>query len=428
MITHLHVARGRLVRPLAAVAAAVLLGAACTVATTTPAAPSAATATAAATAAPGPLTIGVIVPYTESAVNDDIGVAQKRAAELYLGRHGGMLGGHAVKLVFSDESIDGGVDTTKAMELVENQHADLLVGLVGNDGAYAVRRYADQKHIVFIDTSASGNALTRTTPGCTPSCTSRYVFRTSFTNWQLSEPLGEWAAHGGRTAFFLAYADDTFGVESADAFGEGLVKAGGRATGRDAVAAGGDWTKVMAAIRAQPTKDVFAAFAGADAEGFIGAWAKQHMGDAGYRLVGPGLLTDSAVLAKVKGEADAITTGLFWSSTLANAEDRTLVELFPKTYADEDGNPSPADAATAEMWDTMIALDGALGASASFSTDGLVGALEHVHVAGARGAFTFDPATHNVVQDVYVRVVRTTGGTAANAVIDTLKAVADPGR
>ncbi|HEY5629783.1 MAG TPA: hypothetical protein VIR16_09760, partial [Candidatus Limnocylindrales bacterium] len=68
-------------------------------------------------ATPG-ITVGLLLPYTESAVNSDRGNAQKRAAELFVQGQGGMLGGLPATLVAQDESINGSLDVTKAQELV----------------------------------------------------------------------------------------------------------------------------------------------------------------------------------------------------------------------------------------------------------------------------------------------------------------------
>jgi branched-chain amino acid transport system substrate-binding protein len=403
--------------------------------TSSPASPASAgtpTATPAPTAtavAPAPLTIGILVPFTESAINSELGVAQQRAAELYLKQQGGKLAGRDVSLVYSDESITGSLDVVKAKQLVETEGADVLLGLIGNDGAYAVRTYADGKHVVFIDTNASGNALTRDVAGCTPSCKSPYLFRSSYSSWQLSEPLGEWAAKKGETKFYVTASSDTFGAESAAAFVEGLTKQGGTATATAAVPAGTDWGKVIAVIAAQPTKAVFAAFALSDAEGFIGAWDAAHLSDKGYKVFGPGPLTEVAVLAKVKAAAAGVTTASFWATTLDNPQNTALMALFAKTYKDESGNPVTADSYVVQMWDAMTALDQALQKTGgSTAGDALVAALAGVSFNSPRGAFAFDPSTHNVVQDIYIREVRATGVSVSNAVIDTIPKVGDPGK
>ncbi len=397
-----------------------------------PASPGAPTATPAAIAtavASAPLTIGILVPFTESAVNSELGVAQQRAAELYVKQQGGMLAGREVKFAYSDESVTGALDVVKATQLIETEHADVLLGLIGNEGAYAVRTYVDAKHVVFIDTNASGNALTRALAGCTPSCESPYLFRSSYSSWQLSEPLGEWAAKNGAKQFYVAHADDTFGTESATAFSEGLAKQGGGTTAQSAVKVGTDWGTVIAAVAAQPTKDVFAAFALSDAAGFITAWDAAHMADKGYKLYGPGPLADNGVLATVKAAAAGVTTASFWSTTLENPENTALMALFAKTYQDESGNPVTADSYVVQMWDAMAALDHALQKTGGSTTsDALVTALAGVSFKSPRGNFAFDPSTHNVIQDIYIRQVRATGVSVANAVIDTIPNVSDPGK
>lgn len=376
-------------------------------------------------ATPG-ITVGLLLPYTESAVNSDRGNAQKRAAELFVQGQGGMLGGLPATLVAQDESINGSLDVTKAQELVA-QHASLILGLVGDDGADAVRAFADANRVPLVVTGASGDALTRATPGCNPACESPYLFRTSYTNWQLSEPLGDWAAKHGARSFFLVHAADTFGTESAADFAAGLGTGGGATTGNTAVQPGGDWPKLVATIKAQPSKAVYAAFQGDDAAGFIGAWAAAGMTAAGYTLYGPGTLTDDDVLASVKDKATGITTSMFWASTLPSADNAALVQRYPQAYKDDSGNPAPATADVAAMWDTMKAVDAAVR-TAGGGGDAFAKALAAETVAGVRGSFSFGAQTQNVVEDVYIRQVVSSGGTATNQVLDTIRQVADPGK
>src|ERR1700687_1111787 len=117
-----------------------------------------------------------------------------------------------------------------------------------------------------------------------------------------SEPLGECASKNGQKDYFVVYADDAFGTESASAFAEGLAKNGGRATGRSSVPrkSGADGTKVVAAVKAQPTKSVFAAFVTDDAEGFVAAWDTAGMRAAGFRLGRPGPLPHFTVVHDTK--------------------------------------------------------------------------------------------------------------------------------
>jgi branched-chain amino acid transport system substrate-binding protein len=425
-----------LVTGAAVVGSAAALSAACAPATpaappTTVASPIAAPTTAPAVVptAAAALKIGMLLPYNESSIGVDIGLNQKRAADLYLKRQGGKLAGRAVSVVYSSESIEAAINKVKLKTLVDTEKVELLMGAAAADTAYVMRDAAEAAKLVYIDTNATANALTRSVPDCKPSCRSKYVFRTSATSWQLSQPLGEWVSRSGVKDFFVCCVDETFGTESADAFEAGLATNGGTATARSAFPNGGNWSMVIASIKAQPTRSVFAAFHTDDAEGFIDAWDKQGMRDAGYELYGPGLLTEQEVLNQAKGAAEGIVTAHFWTTELGTAENKALVDLFPQEYKDDEtGAPVILNGYAVQMWDAMTAVDEALKQTngATRDTDAFIAALEHVSFKSPRGAFAFDPGSHNPIQDIYIREVRSSNASMVNAVRDRVPGVTDP--
>ena len=377
--------------------------------------------------------IGILVPFTESAIDSDIGASQRRAADLYLKLKGGALAGRDVQLVYNDESsLDATINQVRIKQFLDQDHVELLLGGAGTSAAYLLRDTAEASKLVYIDTNASANALTRATAGCAPSCKSTFVFRSAPSSWQMSEPLGEWAAKNGLRDYFVVNADDAFGTESAAGFIEGLAKSGGQATGRSAVPpkSGADWPKVIAAVKAQPTKNVFAAFITDDAEGFIGAWDAAGMRTAGYTLAGPGPLADAQVLNSTKQAAVGIKTSFPWSTEVDTAENKAFVDEFKKAYQDDvTGKPLAPDGYAVEMWDAMQMLEAALTATKgdTKNTDALIAALEKVSVKSPDGDFAIDPATHSPIEDVYVREVRTSGGAVVNAIVDKVGSVKDPG-
>ena len=182
---------------------------------------------------------------------------------------------------------------------------------------------------------------------------------------------------------------------------------------------------------AQPTKSVFAAFVTDDAERFIAAWDAAGMRAAGYRLYGPGPLADAQVLKVTKEAGLGITTSFQWSTEVDNAENKTFNDEFKKAYKDDEtGQPLAPDDYAAEMWDAMRALDAALTATKGDTkdTEALIAALEGVSVKTPAGAFAFDKATHNPVEDVYIREVKAVNGALGNAVVDKIANVKDPGQ
>lgn len=419
--------------------ASVLLGA-CTsgpAAVTTPTASVSGVVTTPGAAGPavasGPLKIGILVPFTESAIDADEGASQRRAADLYVKLQGGKLGGRDVQLVYNDESaLDPDTNRVRIEQFLKQDRVDLLLGGLADPAAVLLRDAADAAKVMYIDTNATLNELTRATSPCTPTCRSAYVFRATLDAWQMSEPLGEWVAKTGRKDAYAVYADDTFGAESEAAFAEGLGKNGGAITGKASVApkSGADWGKIVAAIKAQPAKTVFAAFVTDDAAGFINAWAAAGMIAAGYRLFGPGPLTDSEVLKATKQAAAGATTAFSWSEQIDNAENKAFVDAFAKAYTDEDtGRPLVPDGYAVEMWDAMRALDTALKATKGDATaSALAPALSAAAVKTPSGDFALDASTHAATLDVYIREVRAAGTAFVNAIVDRVPSVIDAGR
>ncbi len=376
------------------------------------------------------------MPITESAIDADIGASQRRAADLYLKLKGGSLAGREVHIFYDDESaIEPAINKTRIQQLLD-KHVELLMGGAAAPAAYLLRDTAEAQRMVYLDTNASVNALTRLSSGCTPTCKSTYVFRTAPSSWQMSEALGEWATKSALKDWYVAAADDAFGTESAAAFTEGLAKNGGRVTGKAAVPekSGADWKKVVAAIKAQPTKSVFAAFITDDAEGFMTAWGAAGMSAAGYKLGGPGPLVDYQVFKVVKQAAIGTTTSFPWSIDIDNADNKTFVAEFKKAYVDDDTNqPYAPDVYASEMWNAMRLLEEALRTTKgdTKNTDALIAALESVSFSGIGGTFTMDRSTHNPIQDVYIREAKASVGSAggvSNAVVDKIGSVKDPGQ
>lgn len=395
-------------------------------AATSPAAAATATgATATAAASPGPaLKIGMLLPFTK--VYAELGASQKRAAELYLKQQGGKLANREVQFIYEDEANDPQVGLQKTQKFIEQDRVDLMMGIIATPIAYAIRNTVDAAKMIYIGTNAGGNALTRETPGCKPTCKSDYVFRSSFSAWQISRPLGEWASKkpDGKE-FFLCFSNYGFGTESAVAFNEGLAVNGGKETGRVTPPLGNaDFVPFVTQIKAQPTKNVFSFFSGTDAIGYIRAWDQLGMNAAGYKMYGAGFLTEQDVLKEVKQLADGAITSLFWSVELDNAENKAFRELYQKEYS------LLPDVFAVQMWDGMKAVDEALKKTGGNTADkdALITALEGVSFKSPRGDFSFDPATHNPVHDIYIREVKTTGGQTVNSIIENLGKVTDPGK
>ena len=370
------------------------------------------------------LKIGQLLPFTK--VYAELGNSMKRSTDLYLKLKGNKLANRPVTVIYEDEANDPQVGLAKTQKFIDQDQVDVMLGVVATPIAYAIRNVVDSAKMIYIDTNAGGNALTRTTNNCTPSCKSPYIFRTSFSSYQISEPIGEYmAGKKGVKEVFTFVADYGFGTESQADFTTGFTKNGGKITGSlKAPLGSADFVPFVTQLKNQPTKDIYSFFSGADAVKYIQAWNQLGLPAAGYKMNGAGFLTEQDVLAVVKDLANGAITSLFWAVELDNPENKAFKDAYQKEY-----NLLP-DVFAVQAWDGMQALDLALQATKGDTSDKqkLIAALEAVKFNSPRGAFEFDPTTHNPIQDMYMREVKTANGQTVNTIGDKIGRVTDPGK
>ncbi|MEA2662374.1 MAG: branched-chain amino acid transport system substrate-binding protein [Chloroflexota bacterium] len=381
-------------------------------------------ASSAAASAGKAMKIGQLLPFTK--VYAELGNSMKRSTDLYLKAKGNRLANRPVQVIYEDEANDPQVGLAKTQKFIDQDQVDVMLGVVATPIAYAIRNAVDSAKMIYIATNAGGNALTRTTNNCTPSCKSPYIFRSSFSSYQISEPIGEYMAGKKNVKeVFTFVADYGFGTESQADFNTGLTKMGGKVTGTlKAPLGSADFVPFVTQLKAQPTKDIYSFFSGADAVKYIQAWNQLGLPAAGYRMNGAGFLTEQDVLAVVKEQANGAITSLFWAVELDNPENKSFKDAYQKEY-----NLLP-DVFAVQAWDGMRALDEALQQTGGDTSDKpkLIAALEAVKFNSPRGAFEFDKDTHNPIQDMYIREVKTVNGQAVNTISDKIGRVTDPGK
>src|SRR5207253_4257832 len=128
------------------------------------------------------------------------------------------LAGRPVQLIYEDDANVTATAIQKTQKFIDQDKGDAMLGVVPTPLAYGIRNAVHAAKMIFIDTNAGGNFLTRDVPNCTPACKSPYIFRASFSSYQISYPIGDYLSAKGTKDFFLAYANYGFGTESAADF------------------------------------------------------------------------------------------------------------------------------------------------------------------------------------------------------------------
>jgi branched-chain amino acid transport system substrate-binding protein len=371
-------------------------------------------APAAAGPASGPIKIGLISAF--SGPFAAFGPTQKDAMEIAFVEVNNTLGGRQVQLIVEDEGTEVQQALQKVRKLVEQDQVDVLVGIIQTPFAYGARDYIHENKVIFVCANAGGNALTRERK-------SPYIFRSSFSAWQNSFPLGEWTYKNvGKRVMVLA-TDFAFGHESADAFMDNFRKQGGTVLKEIYPRLGTtDFGPFLPDVQSTRPDFAYVFFAGADAVAFIKQWDEFGVGKD-VPLTGTGDVVEEIVLpAQGRGGLGA-RTSLHWAWGLETPENAAYKDAFKKKTGRE------ADQYGVQAYDAAKALILAVGQTQGdvADKDKLIKALEGVSFSSPRGPFRFDPATHQVIYNVYIREVRDFSGTLHNAVIDTFKDVQDPG-
>jgi len=369
-----------------------------------------------ARAAPAPLKIGLLLPYSN--VYAVLGESITDGLSLVFERAGWTVAGRRVELIKEDDEVNPQVGLRKAKKLIESDGVDFLVGPVSSGVLAAIRDTVHQARQILIVANAGNDEISR------DRC-SRYILRASFSNWQPNAPMGSWvAAHVAKEAYLVApkYAA---GFDMMRAFKETFVAAGGKVVGEDYTPfpVNEDFAPFLTKINQAAPKVVYAFFSGSQAVRFVRQYDEFGL-RARSKLCGAGFLTESDVLPAQGQSALGIITGHLYSTLLDNPANKAFVRAFRAKYA------RTPDGFAVQGYDSAQVIAHGLTATGGDTRDKdrLLEALRGVEFDSPRGRFRFDPRTQNVIQPfIYVREVREVDGELANVVVDRIANVRDPG-
>ena len=206
----------------------------------------AALAAAASTVFGQTIKIGFITSY--SGLNGNLGPYMERAVRLYIKQHEKELPpGVKIELITRD---DTGPNPDKAkqlaQELIVRDKVNLLAGVIFTPNALAIAPIATEAKVPFVIMNAGTSVITTRSP---------YIARTSFTLWQSSYPLGEWAAKKFKRAYTLV-SDYGPGHDAETAFSQAFKAAGGTILDNVRVPLQNpDWAAYMQRVKdAKPTR------------------------------------------------------------------------------------------------------------------------------------------------------------------------------
>jgi branched-chain amino acid transport system substrate-binding protein len=360
--------------------------------------------------------VGGILPT--SGTYADLGDSIRKGMKLYFDRVGSQAGGRRIVLSNEDESAgDTSIPLAKARKLVEQDGVDMLTGIIASPNAIAIRGYVDQNGVPTLISNAGANALSRAQR-------SPYIFRTSFSNWQPSQPMGKYLVDNGYKRLVLVYSNYAAGAETAAAIKEtytGQVLAEVKPPFPNT---SGDFAAHITQINNARPDAIYVFMSGQDAIAFL-KQAKTQL-DKGVKVTGSGFFVEQDVLGAI-GDAAPVgaISGLHWALTLDTKENQQFTSDFKKAYG------KTADVFAVQGYDTARVIVEALNAVKGKTDDktAFMRAVSQVSFKSPRGDFKFDSNSNNVINTVYVRqLVNDPKLGYTNKVVNSMPNVVDPGR
>ena len=354
--------------------------------------------------------VGLMLPYTGTYAQ--LGVAIENGFRLALADDGGRLGGREVEYFKVDDESNPAKATDNANKIIARDKVDVLVGTVHSGVAMGMIKVAREAGTLVLIPNAGANAATGEL--CSPN-----VFRTSFSNWQPTHPLGKvMVKNGHKKSVFITWKYGA-GQQAAASFAEGYAAAGGTVVKELFVPFPNvEFQALLTEIAALKPDAVACFFAGGGAVKFVKDYAAAGLKDK-IPLYGSGFLTEG-VLAAQGDAAEGVMTTLHYADTLDNPQNKAFRAGYLDAYSAE------ADVYAVQGFDTGLLLKQALEPTKGDigNRSAVIGAMEGAVIDSPRGKWKMSRA-HNPIQDFYLRRVEN----GENKVVGVAwKALEDPAR
>jgi branched-chain amino acid transport system substrate-binding protein len=343
----------------------------------------------------------------------------QKGSDLYFKEHEKDLPpGIKIEILKRDDTSNPEVGKRLAQELITRDRVQLLTGIVLSPVATAVAPLTAEARVpLVIAYAGAGVNIPRLSP---------YVVRVTFTLWQESYPMGKWAAEQGWKTGYTAVTDFIAGHDAEAAFTKAFTDAGGKILGADRFPpANPDFTPFVHRIKdAKPDVAFIFVPAQTQATAMMRAMSDIGLREAGIKITAPQDLLPDEELPNM-GD---LPLGLITAGTYSVAGKRPANEAFLAAWKREYGDKAIPDFFSVDGWDGMAMIfDLVKETKGKFTADEAMAFFSHwKNRDSPRGPIEIDPATRDIVQNIYIRKAEKVDGKLANVEIATIPMVKDP--
>jgi branched-chain amino acid transport system substrate-binding protein len=333
-----------------------------------------------------PIKIGALLTFSGPFAS--AGEGMKQGIETFLETNNYQIGNRKVEVVYEDDENNPQVSLRKLNKLIDSDKVDVILGGVTSTVVYAIADAVEQNKIPFIIINAGANDVSW-------SKKSDYIYRSSFSNYQLgSAPATLIAKYVGKKVFVVAQ-DYPAGHEQADAFEREFKAAGGTDVQIVYPKVGAsDFATYISQIAEAKPDVVYTAFGGPDAVRF--AVQYNSFGLKGkiplVSQVADEEINSPDIMKALDGER--YFTPYYYQ--VDNPANKKFVEAFKKKYNRDPSNYMELGYDAAQM------LVKAIEKAGSSKSEDIIKVLKDISIESPRGNHVMDPKTHNPVVDFYL--------------------------
>jgi branched-chain amino acid transport system substrate-binding protein len=358
--------------------------------------------------------IGVIAAFSGQFA--DTAAQIENGIKLYMKQKGDTVAGKKIEIIRKDT---GGPnpDVAKrlAQELVVRDKVDILAGFTLTPEALGAADVATEAKKLMMDMNAATSVITEKSP---------YIVRSSLTLPQISVTAGQWlATKGGAKKAYTMVSDFGPGIDSETWFQKGFKDAGGEIVGSVRMpVANPDFSSFVQRAKDLNPESIWLFVPGGAQPAAIGkAFAERQIDPKKIKIMSTGEPVDEKAVQAMGDVALDRLSAWHYDHSLKNKTNEAFVKAFNAEFK---RNP---DFFAVGGYDGMhLIYEGLKKTGGKTDGDALVAAIKGMKWDSPRGPAMIDPATRDIVQNVYIQRVQKVGNNIGNVVVDTIKDVKDP--
>jgi branched-chain amino acid transport system substrate-binding protein len=363
--------------------------------------------------AAGPVRVALILPLTGPFAST--GRQIEAAVRLYMARNGDIVAGRKIELLVKD---DTGLapETTKrlAQEAIARENVSFLAGFGLTPLAFAAAPVATESKTPMIVMGGATSVIPQRSP---------FIVRAGFTVPQITAPIAQWATKNGIKRVVSSVTEFAPGLECEKTFIKFFTEGGGTiAESMRTPLQNPDFSPFLQRIKDAKPEAAFIFVPSGQGAAIMKQFQDRGLKEAGIKLIGTGDILDDDLLEAIGPSALGAITSHHYSAAHDSPENKEYVAAFMKA------NNMRPNFMSINGYDGMHVIYETLKKTNGSGTgEQLVEAAKGMKWLSPRGPMSIDPATRDVVQNIYIRRCEMKDGKIWNVEFDKIENVKDPG-